>query len=133
MAAINLAAVMDAIADTITGAGVMDRAYAWPAETVSAPCAVVGYPGDIEFDVAYNRASDQATFPVWLIVGKASDRSARDAVSALITGATGIKEAIDGTLGGAVQTARLTTLRVEEVTVNGVAYLAAVAQIEVYS
>lgn len=130
----EISAVMDAIATTIKAARVMDRVYEWPAESVSVPCAVVGYPeDDIEFDVTFGRGSDRAEFRLYLLVGKATERTARDRLSALIADATGIKGVIDGDLGGVVQTARMKTLRIEEVSIGGVAYLAAVAKIEVYA
>jgi hypothetical protein len=135
MSALDLSAVMDAIADTIRTANVTERVYEWPTESVTEPCAVVGYPRDeeIDFDVTYGRGSDRAVFPVYLLVGKVSDRTARDRLSALLTGATGLKDHVDGTLGGVVQTARLITVGIEEITVGAVKYLAAVAKIEVYT
>jgi len=133
MGAINLASVMDAIANTITEAGVTDRAYAWPVESVSPPCVVVGYPKELDFDVTFTRGSDRALFPVYVIVGKVSDRSARDVLSNVITGATGIKDALDGDLGGEVSTARVQDCQIEDVNVAGVAYLAAVFTLEVYT
>lgn len=130
----DIAAVMDAIANTIKEGGVMSRVYEWPAESVTVPCAVVGYPeDDIEFDMTFARGSDRAEFRLYLLVGKATDRTARDRLSALIAGARGIKAVIDGDLGGAVQTARMTTMKIEEVTIAGATVLAAVAKIEVYS
>lgn len=135
MAALVLSTVMDAIADAIRNEGVTDRVYEWPSDQVSPPCAVVGYPRDedIEFDVTYGRGSDRAVFPIYLMVGRVSERAARDRLSTLLTGATGLKDHLDGNLGGAVQTARLKTVRIEEVTVGAVAYLAAVADLEVYT
>lgn len=129
----DIGLVMQAIADTITGGNVTSRAYAWPAEQVSAPCAVVGYPTELDFDATFMRGADRAIFPVYLVVGRASDRASRDVLSALITDATGIKGVLDGTLGDVVQTARLTNLKVETVTIGSVSYLAAVGEVEVYA
>jgi hypothetical protein len=46
---------------------------------------------------------------------------------------TGIKDALDGTLGGAVQTARVTDCQVEKLPIGAVEYIAAKFMIEVYS
>ena len=134
MSALNLSNVMDAIANTALSGSVMERVYAWPADSVSAPCLVVGYPTeDIEFDVTFQRGSDRAVFPLYALVGKASERTARDRLSDVITGARGVKDKLDGTLGGVVSTARVTTCKAEEITVAGVSYLSATFEIEVYT
>ncbi len=96
--AIQLGPLMDAIAAKVP-AGATERVYAWPVESVSPPCAVVGYPDQpIEFDATFGRGSDRVRIPLFLLVGKATERTARDALSAVLTGATGIKDAIDGPL-----------------------------------
>lgn len=96
--AIQLGSIMDAIAakvpDTATS-----RVYAWPVETIQPPCAVVAYPEEpIQFDATFTRGSDRATFPLFFLVGKATERTARDRLSEIVTGATGIKDAMDGPL-----------------------------------
>jgi hypothetical protein len=133
MGAINLAGVMDALAARLVTADVTERAYAWPADNVQPPCAVIGYPEDIEFDATFGRGSDVAVFPVWFLVGKVSERTARDRLSAIVTGATGIKNALDGGYPSYIQTARVQNCRPAPVTVAGVEYLAARFDVEVYS
>lgn len=133
MAAIVLSTVMDAIATEISDAGIMDRVYAWPSDGVTVPCAVVGYPTAIDFDTTFGRGSDRAVFPVYVLVGRVADQNTRDVLSGIVTGATGIKDALDGTLGGAVQSARVTDMKVEAVTVQGVEFLSATFELEVFS
>lgn len=134
MGQLRVGETMQAIADRALAGGVVARAYGWPVEAVQPPCLVVGYPeGDIEFDAVFGRGSDKALFPAWLIVGKALERSTRDVLSPYIAGAAGVKDALDGDLGGLVQTARVTACRVEPVIVAGVEYLSARFDIEVYS
>lgn len=133
MSAIDMSAVMDAIAERLTENNVSPRVYAWPEGSISAPCAVVGYPTELDFDMTFKRGGDRAVFPVYLLVGNAVTRAARDALSGIIAGATGVKDAIDGNLGGAVQSARVTNCRIEEVAVGGVAYLAARFDTEVFT
>lgn len=127
----DLSAVMDAIAGAITDAGILDRAYPYPADSVTVPCAVVGYPAVIDFDMTMRGGSDRAEFPVYLLVGKPSEKSARDRLAAFVKNATGIKSVLDGDLGGTVQSARLTDLKVETVTVSGVDFLSATGTVEV--
>lgn len=134
MTRLVLADVMDGIASTLEGALTGCRVYAWPTESPAAPCAIVGYPTTTEFDATFDDGSDRVEFPIWLLVGKVADRTARDRLSALISGdASTIKGALDGDLGGAVQTSRVTDLSIEAVPVGGVDYLAARFTIEVYT
>ncbi len=96
--AIDLGASMDAIAAKVP-VDLTGRVYAWPMEEVTPLCAIVGYPDDpINFDETFGRGSDRATFPLFVLVGKPTERTARDVLSAVLTGATGIKDAIDGPL-----------------------------------
>lgn len=123
MAAIDLSATMDAMAVALKDT--VNRVYAWPADSVTVPAAVVGYPTDLNFDLTFQRGGDRAAIPVYFLVGKVSDRTARDRLSEIISGATGIKTALDGDLDGAVQSLRVQDCRVEEITIGGVAYLSA--------
>lgn len=94
---IRLAELMDALAGKVpTAATPQTRVHAYPAKTITPPCVVVGYPDDpIEFDMTMARGSDEVTIPVWYVTGKAVERTARDALSAVLTGAAGIKEALE--------------------------------------
>lgn len=124
---------MDAIANTARSADIMADVHAYPAESVTVPCLVVGYPEDIEFDVTFKRGSDKAVFPLYALVGKVTELDARNRLSDVITGAAGVKDALDGNLGGAVATARVTDCKPEAVTVGGVEYLSATFSIEVFT
>ena len=129
---LDLNAVMDAVGTrlaTITGL----RVYDYPAETASPPAAIVGLPSELEYDFTKGRGSDRAVIPITLLVGKVVERSARDALSLYLagTGASSVKAAVDGDLGGAAQTVRVMGARVEIVTLNGVEYLGATFDLEV--
>lgn len=131
MSALDMSAVMDGLAELISDEGIVENIYPWPADTVAVPCALVGYPTDIEFDLTMGRGSDRAVFPVFFMVGKTSDKSSRNALSLILADATSIKDALDGTHSfGAV---RVTDCKVNEVTVGAIAYLAAVFTTEVIS
>ncbi len=134
MAAIDLAVVMDAIAQELLDADVVTRAYGWPYSDAKPVSAIVNYPeDDIEFDVVFGRGSDRAVFPVYIVCGLANERTARDVASGYITGATAVKDALDGDLGGAVQTARVMTANIARLTLGGTEYLAVRFDLEVYS
>jgi hypothetical protein len=121
----NLAAIMDAIAAAITDADITERAYAYPAESLSPPCVVVGYPDTIEFDLTYQRGADRAEIPVYFVLGRVTERTARDRLAEVIAGATGIKETLDGDLGGLCDSLRVTDMRVLNLKVGDLSYLAA--------
>lgn len=110
--ALDLNAAMDAIGvrlATITGLRVVD----YPPDNPNPPVAIVRLPEEpIEFDVVAGRGADRAVVPVTVLVGKVSDRVARDVIAGYQsgTGATSVKTAIEGAggaLGGAVQTVRV--------------------------
>lgn len=128
----DLGGIMDAIANKITAADITERAYAYPASEVNPPCAVVGYPDAIEFDVTYLRGADRAEIPVYFLVGRVVERAARDKLASIISGATGIKETLDGNLNGTVQTARVMDMRILNVQISGIDYLAARFNTEIY-
>lgn len=133
MGKIDLDATMDAIAASINAAYPNQRTYAWPSENVEVPCVVVGYPlpGTLVFDMTFRDGSDEATFPVWFITGLVNDRAARTLISDVLRGATGIKEALDGNLGGVVQTCRVADADVDRVLIGAVQYIAVRFDLEV--
>lgn len=126
MSAIDLAGTMDALAAKVPAAASY-RVHAWPMESITPPCVVVGYPKSIDFDTTFGRGSDTAVFPVWFIVGKIATKQSRDALSEIITGAAGIKDALDGalTVGATTADVRVTDCTPEEVTVAATTYMAA--------
>lgn len=132
MAVINLSSVMDAIADAVVPT-VTKRAYAWPVDSITVPCVVVGYPEELDFDMTFVRGSDRAVFPVYFVVGRATDRVARDQLSAVISGASGIKEVLDTSLSEVAQASRTTDCKITTMSVAGVEYIAAVFSLEVYT
>ena len=133
MSAMNLAATMDAIVATLAAGGRTEPADPYPAETVSPPCWVVGYPPDIDFLVDFGRGSDRAVVPLYFVVSRNDPRTARDQLSAAIAGATEIKAILDGTLGGAVSVATVTGAKPSHLEVGGVPLLAAEFSLEIYS
>lgn len=131
----DLGDVMDGIAAAITTYVSGLQVYAYPADSVTTPAAVVAFPESIEYDTAMSRGADRATIPVHVLVGKVSDRSARDALVAYMSGSglQSIKRAVeqDVTFGGSAQTTRVTDVSVSVMTVAGVDLLAATFNIDV--
>lgn len=117
---------MDAVAARALTAGIVKRAYGWPNLAVEPPCLIVGYPTVLNYDATMARGSDRATFPVWIVCGKIDARTTRDAVAEFISpaGALGVKTALDGNLGGAVQSCRVMSMTMEVTNIGGVDYQA---------
>lgn len=131
MALDNLGEIMDALAAACTEATnpFTSRAQAWPAESVQPPMIVVGYPESIDFDVTFGKANargaDKATVPLFFVLGNVTARTTRDALSALLADATGIKALIESAnYNGKLQTVRVTDCRPESIKIAGVDYLA---------
>lgn len=133
MSALALGATMQAIADRLVAAGVVTDAYGWPNRNATPISAIVSYPASIEFDATFGRGSDKAVFPVFVICGDVAAEDTRDVLSVYVSGVGSVKDALDGTLGGVVQTARVTDCEIAVINLAGVDYMAARYEIEVYS
>lgn len=107
---------------TITGL----RAYDLIPDTVLPPCAVVGQL-DFTFDIDNARGLDQAQVDVLVIVQRFSERAGQDKLDAYLagSGSTSIKAAIEGdrTLGGTVNTLRVTGAEAGTYDSQGVTFL----------
>lgn len=124
---------MDAIGvrlATISGLRVAD----YPSDAANPPQAIVSLPETIEYDSTFARGADRVIIPITVLVGKVSDRAARDALAAYVsgTGAKSVKAAVDGTLAGVAHTVRVTGAKVDVITIGAVDYLGASFEAEVY-
>lgn len=134
--ALDLNAVMDAIGARLVGVTGL-RVYDYAADAAAPPAAIVALPEVVEYDAVMGRGADRVVIPVTVLVGKVSDRSARDQLAQYVsgTGASSIKTAIEGTdatLGGAAQTVRVTNARIEVVTIQAIDYLGASFDVEIF-
>jgi len=134
--ALDLTAVMDAIGARLVGVTGL-RVYDYAADNAAPPAAIVSLPREVEYDSTAGRGVDRIVIPVTVLVGKVSERAARDRLGAYIagTGADSIKSAIEGSggdLGGVAQTVRVTSSSVDVVTIGAVDYLGASFDVEVY-
>lgn len=129
--ALDLNAVMDAIGARLVGVAGL-RVYDYAADAGSPPAAIVALPETVEYDVVAGRGADRVVIPVTVLVGKVSERAARDQLARYVSGegAESIKTAIESA-GGAGQTVRVTSARVDIVTLGAVEYLGASFDVEV--
>lgn len=110
------------------------RVFPFPADSVSPPAAVVGYPEEITFDVTMGRGVDQLTFPVFVLCGRLSDRSAREALGPFLdgSGAQSVKEALKNGTYVEASSVRAASATVQVISMNAVDYLAAVFSVDVF-
>lgn len=123
--------VMNAIGSRLRFFGI--RVYDYPADSVTPPAAIVALPEEIVYDETYGRGMERMTLPLIVVVGKASDRAARDAIAAYAAGSGGLS--IKGFLeaGGYAEmhTVRVTRCEFDVVSIAGVDHLAALFDIDI--
>lgn len=130
---LDLGGVMDAIGTrlaTIAGLRVAD----YPSDAANPPQAIVSLPETVEYDTVMGRGADRVVIPITVLVGKVSDRAARDQLAQYVsgTGSLSVKTAVDGDLGGTAHTARVTEATISVVTIQAIDYLGASFSVEVY-
>jgi len=128
----NLADVMDEIGDRLDMiAGLRVRKH--PAGSVTPPAALVAYPDDITYDETYARGMDRLTLPVVLVVGKASDRAARNELAAFVdgSGSSSVKAVLESGAYTALDEVRVVKAEFDVVSIAGTDYLAAVFELDI--
>jgi hypothetical protein len=118
---------------TITGL----RTAATMPDNPNPPIAIV-IPDNINFDNAFQRGMDTLTFRIFLVVGRADERTAQNSLDAYCatTGTSSIKAAIEGdkTLGGSAYNCRVTDMRnYGSVLIGEVTYLSCEFVVAVYA
>lgn len=128
--AINLNTAMDTLGTALAGITGL-RVYDYLADNVAVPAAVVGLPQPLVYDHTHGRGSDRATFPVYVVVGKVSDRAARDALATYCDGTAAatvsVKAALDAVAGCRVIDVDFTN---PVMTIAGADYLAATFHVD---
>lgn len=125
----NPSTVREKLKDSLSGISGMRVLDTIP-DSVNIPSqgamAVVGML-DLTFDFTLNRGFDSATCSILVIVGRMSESAAQDRLDAYLasSGASSVKAAVeaDKTLGGAVQTLRVTQATSGMITVANIDYL----------
>jgi hypothetical protein len=121
VATVNLKNVMNGLATLATTGNVAKNVYAYPIAAPAIPCFVVAYPTAIDFDLTYGRGGDTLSIPCYFLTGQTTGTDARDALSAAIDGAAGVKDALDGP--SSFGDIRVESAAIEEVTVGAVTYI----------
>ena len=101
------------------------------------PIAIV-IPDNINFDNAFQRGMDTLTFRIFVVVGRADERTAQNSIDSYCatSGTSSIKAAIEGdkTLGGAAYNCRVTDMRnYGSVIIGEVTYLSCEFVVAVYA
>lgn len=128
----NLADVMQQVADRLD---LIDglRVSGFPAPKVVPPAAIVSYPDTYDYDATYGRGMDRVTLPVVVVVGKASDRTARDRLGAYVDGSgpKSVKQVLESGTYAAFHTLRVVSVEFDVVTVGGTDYVAALFDLDI--
>lgn len=128
----KMAKIMDGLAGLIAAAAPTANVFGWPVESIQPPAVVVGFPTSWEFDASFGSSEvGTAIVPVWFVVGRSSTKESRNALSDIMSSTSSVKAILDGlqTFGDV----RVTGAEVSELSVAGVAYLAAKFDCEVYA
>lgn len=128
----NLAGVMDDLSvalETIPGL----RVFPYWADKVTPPAAIVGWPEPLTFDRTFGRGSDQVEIPVYVVVGKVDARSSRDRLAKYADGSGdhSVKTAVEEHQATAFDSARISRVEFDVMTISAVDYLAATFYIDI--
>ena len=131
----DLAAVMEEIATSVRGvSGLAGRTFAYPPPTVTGLAGIVSYPDRIDYDQTYGRGMDMIRdLPVLIVVGKATDRTARDRVAqyAAGSGALSVKAAVEADPHTSFDDIRVTSCEFDVVTIASVDYISALFRMDI--
>lgn len=109
------------------------RCFAYPQPKITPPTAYLAYPEGITYDATYGRGSDEMKLPLVLVVGKASERTARDELAAYAdgSGARSVKAVLESGTYTAFDTVRVSQAEFDVYTIASVDYLAALFDLEI--
>jgi hypothetical protein len=129
----NLGDVMDAVGDRLDTIEDL-RVFAHPPPKIYPPAAWVAYPEGYVYDATYGRGMDRITnLGVVVVVGKVSDRSARDRISAYAdgSGARSVKAVLESGTYTAFDTIRVVDVTFDVLTVAADDYLGALFTLDI--
>lgn len=109
------------------------RVHAFPATSVVSPAAVVLYPRAYTFDETYGRGADRLTLPLAVLVGRVTERTTRDILSAYLDGSgpSSIKRVVESGLYTAFDDVRVTGVEIDVMTMAGTDYWGAVFELDI--
>lgn len=120
----NLDDVMEEIGQVLDGIDGL-RVYPYPADMVTPPAAVLSYP-EVTYDETMRRGMDRYSHPLWILVGKVSDRGAKKVIAPYLDGAgsSSIKATLEAHTWQSCDSVRVQTAIPDVVTIAAVDYLA---------
>jgi hypothetical protein len=129
----DMGAVMQELADrldTISGLRVFGHP---PDKPPSAPAAVVTYPGVLTYDGGYGRGMDQMDPAVIALVGKVSDRTARDRIAKYCagSGASSFKAVLESGVYDSFDSVRVKQAEFDVIAIGAVEYLSATFTLDI--
>lgn len=130
-----LADVMDEIATRLrTIPALAGRTFAYPPGSVRPPAAVVSYPENYEYGYTGARGADRIRpLPVVIVVGKPTDRGARDALSDYVdgAGAKSVKAVLESGTYTALHVVTVERVEFDTITIGQTDYLAAMFDLDI--
>lgn len=104
------------------------RVHAHPPGSVSPPAGIVSYPDSIDYDATYGDDDTIKALQLVLVANKASDRAARDKVSAWSakTGPQSVKARMEAHTWTSCDDFHVMRCEFDVVTIGGTDYLAAI-------
>lgn len=127
--ALNLNTAMDSIGTALGGITGL-RVFDYVPDSVAPPVAIVAWPESLEYDNTMKRGFDRATFKVHVLVGKVSDRTARDALNVYANGTGGATASVKAALDALGSHARVERVTFTTITVAGTEYAAATFDVD---
>lgn len=128
----NPASVMAELADKLDGVTGL-RVYPFPPDVAPPPCAIVGYPNSITFDVSGARGTDRMQVPVFVLVDRNWDRATTGKLSDYMAGAgaSSIKQLVQTRPHTAFSTARVASITLGVIVVAAVELWAATFLVDI--
>jgi hypothetical protein len=129
----DMGAVMQELADRLDTIEKL-RVFGHPPDKPpSAPAAVVTYPGVLTYDGGYGRGMDMMDPSIVALVGKVSDRTARDRIAKYCagSGASSFKEVLESGEYETFDSVRVKQVEFDTIAIGAVEYLSATFTLDI--
>ena len=126
----DVAEELAALLDDITGL----RVYPFPPDALVTPCAIIGYPDTIDFDLTLKRGGDSMVLPVYLVVDRNWDRATAEQFAGFTdsAGTSSIKQKIESATPTDYGAARVRSVTFSVISVAGLEYWVATFLVDIY-
>lgn len=122
----RLADVMDELAARLRSITAFRTVWEYPAGSVTPPAAIVAYPESYNPHATYARGATEMKLPVFAVVAKVSERTAREALSQLVDGPGSVITVLESGTYTAFDTITVSNVDFDTVTIGGTDYITAV-------